>query len=770
MKDDVGNEVDLSQFASCELDIDAFSYILEQNIKGDILCLQDKLHLFMDTVETDRPGYMSKVTLKKFLLNGPIDVDDDVVEIVDSVFDLSHLIIGSDVNYIKRSDVDVLLDFPAYFNEHIWESYKYFNSDREVNYSTHKAERQIIYNEFTLIADKLRSIYNRNRGRVDTINSEEFIVNFFRKEPVTLDKIRNLMFLKRIFLGGDIWEINSKEFESALDMIPNLAQVAFDIIKTENFDFSNKQKKIIEIYLRDVEILRSNLFYPADSTERVFTVDNLIQAVVTMVPPEDLPFELHKYVKEIRKIKEVALGSDDEFFSAKELRIAMDHAVNVLEESEFFYKAYEYPAYQALLESKQPISIDVSKFPVEPNSVEQRYLHNFARITQNYKFIKGSFTSPTFDFQFHRNANGIFEIGVLEYAVKVVMDFYGQKNANARGGFDMTLDQTVTMMDDIKIFLKDQGIITVGRVGGGEVANTADNLVLMSTLFQYQSDGCDEEVSCMEVPELTEFLIGLLTALEVKDFFTDTMLSYCGEDLDEFDRIDPTCFRENFINVIETIIPEDGKALADYMPLFYNYLQELIADRPQGSSIIESEDYMKFITETESFTRTCTHYDDDKTEEIPLKANDAFAVFAGILNIESTMLKFDLNQNNMLDGRVGKGEINEVMKAYYEVYEGAMIALVAPDGGFMKKLAKPIFQYLIKKGTVPDQKSPRSLFKFFKFLLKRNKAADAKRVTIATILKTLGEQSENAIKYPFKCDECLRDPNYECIPEDGAWE
>ena len=37
--------VNLSQFGTCELDIDAFSYILEQNIKGDVLCLQEKLHL-----------------------------------------------------------------------------------------------------------------------------------------------------------------------------------------------------------------------------------------------------------------------------------------------------------------------------------------------------------------------------------------------------------------------------------------------------------------------------------------------------------------------------------------------------------------------------------------------------------------------------------------------------------------------------------------------------------------------------------------------------
>jgi hypothetical protein len=772
MNDNPDSSVDLSQFASCELDIEAFSHILEQNIKGDILCLQDKLHMFMDTVETDRPGYISKNVLKDFLVNGPIDVEDDVVDIVDSVFDLSFIIIGTEKNYIKRNDVDVLLDFLVYFNEHIWKSHKYFNSKRDVNYSTHIKERRIIYNEFSLIASKLKSIYKDNRNKVDVIDSEQFIVNFFKKEPETLDKIRNLMFLKRIFLGGDVWKLTNVEFKNILDVMADLSQVAFDVVKTENFDFINKQRKIIEVYLRDVEIIKSNLFFGNTSHENVFTVDNIIQAITALVPSEDLAIDIAKYPNELKKLKEVFLGSDDNFFSARELLLAVDHGVNILEEAEFFYKAYDFPLFKDVLNSKELIkmSFDFSIYPVR-NAREEQFLIHFADIAQKYKFIKGSNSSSTFDFNFHRNVDGILEIGVLEYAVNIVMEHYGQRNPNARGGVDMTLDQTVTLMDDFKVFLRDEGIVTVGRVGGGEVANTADNLVLMSTLFQYQSNGCDEETSCMEVPELTEFLVGLFTALEVKDFFTDTMLELCSEELDEFDRIAPICFRRNFIKVLETKITGDSKSIAEYMPLFHNYLYELLEDLPEGDEITESTGYMKFIKETEAFTRTCTHYDEDKTEEIPLKGNDAFGVFAGLLNIESTMLKFDLNQNGQLDGKVRKGQTNEVTKAYYEVYKGAMKALVAPDGGWKKMLAKPIFLYLIKKGIVPDESSPKSMWKFFKFYIRKKKQpANAKRMTIATILRTLGEQSENSIKFPFKCDECLRDPNKACEPEDGPWE
>ena len=95
-KDLGGTNADYEQFATCEMDTEAFSYILEKNIRGDILCLKENLHLFMDTVESDNPGTISKKTLKEFVLEGPIDVDPDTVDIIDSVFEISHILLGTE--------------------------------------------------------------------------------------------------------------------------------------------------------------------------------------------------------------------------------------------------------------------------------------------------------------------------------------------------------------------------------------------------------------------------------------------------------------------------------------------------------------------------------------------------------------------------------------------------------------------------------------------------------------------------------------------------
>ncbi len=766
-KDLGGTDADYEQFATCEMDTEAFSYILEKNIRGDILCLKENLHLFMDTVESDNPGTISKKTLKEFVLEGPIDVDPDTVDIIDSVFEISHILLGTEREYINKVDVDVLLDFLVFFNEHIWKSYKFFISEDQVNYSRHLRERQIIFNEFSLIAKEVQRIYRGDRESLDRINTENFIFNFFKNEPGTLQEIRSAMFLKRVFLGGQIWDLTHLEFKNALTILPHLAQVAFDLAKVEKYEFKDEQETLIKVFLKDIETVRKSLYFDGNSHEAVFTVYNFID-LITTVAPDFLPIDISQYPAELMKLKEIFLGNGQEIFSARELIDALDHVDNILNEANLFYRVFDF--YRDLLASRDPISYDFSDFPVT-NSQEQIYLENFARIVRDYKYIKGDETSPFYTFEYYRNANSYFMTGAVEYAIKLAMAHYGSRNPNARGGYHMTLDETVTMIDDFKYFLRDEGIINIGRVGGGEVEGVADNLVLMSTLFQFQSDGCETETVCMETPETTEFVMSMLTAIEVKDFFTDTLMNFCAHELDQYNRIAPECFRRNFIKVLEEPIPGDGRTLADYMPLLYSYLQDLIKDLDPSDEITDSKLFMKFITETEAFTRSCMFYDEAKTEEVFLKGNDAFAVFAGLLNVESTLLRFDLDQNNNIDA-TNSNRKNEVLNAYYSVYQGAVTALVSDivKSDFIARyMAKPIFQYLVKYGDVPNVDRFSSIWKFVRFIFKRNKKADITRTTVASILKVIGDQSENSAAHPYKCEECWRDPTVQCEPEGDRW-
>lgn len=759
-------EIKLNELALCDLDTEAFKSILERNIQSDIACLKDSLNVFISAVKTDRPGYISKKILKEFLVTGPLDIEGDVIDIVDSIFDLAYIIIGGERNYIKKEDAQTLIDFVSHFNKHIWKSYKYFTSEDEVNFSRHLKEREIVFSDLKAIAIKLDSILNKNRSEVQRIDLERFIVSFMSSSPDLLNKVKSFIFLKRTFLGGENWTLTNLEMENLIKIIPGIAKAGYDVVKMEFFEFKTQNHSLVKIFLNDLDIVRNSLFYGPDSKEVNFNIFDVLYALDSL-DIDLVDGGLTQYAREIIKVKEVLLGRGGEHFAGDDIHGLVDHLDEVLSKSNLFYNVYAF--YAEELNSTEPITHDFSEFEVH-NSKEEEYLQDFAKIVNNYKFLKGSYTLPYFTHKYYRNPNAYIEIAGLEYLIKLVMSKYGSVDDKARGGAHMTLDQTVGLVEDFKWILKDIGIITIGKKGGGEVAGVADNFVLMSTLFQFQSDGCSGDKICMEVPEATEFLTGLITALDVKDFFIDQMLELCKDDLDSFDRIAPTCFRNNFIKVIETPIKGDGRRIADYMPLFYEYLQGLVKGLDSDTPIIESKKYKKFILETESFTRTCMYYDKKKTDEVYLKATDAFAVFAGLLNVESTILRFDADKNNVVDSRNSFGK-NEVLRAYNDVYKGAVKALVVDQAGALfGRFSRPIFQYLVKYGKVPDTSKFKSIWQFLRFLLKSNKNADLNRVNVASILKTLSEQSENGKLHPFKCEECLRDPTVQCEPEGKPWQ
>lgn len=761
MQDEKSKSVTLRQLATCKIDTEAFSKIMEKNIKGAILCLQKQMYTFIDFVETDRPGYISEKVLIDFLKDGPSDIDDaeSVIPIVRSLFDLTKVILGGERGYISRADFDRLINFIISFNQNIFPLYRIFITEREITFGEYQDNRNTVQKYLTNISIELRNLLNMNRTNLDRMDTYAFLDRFFSEDPETSEEVKSLMFLKRVFLGGQVFDLTYLEMELALAKLPELGQVAYDFVKITQFSFVSDAQKMIDVYREDMNVLRSNLFYSDDSYESLFTIYDVLDAMdeLDVEIPE---IDITKYPDEIRTLKRALLGSDSELVSSVEVSTLLGHLTNILEEGRTFYRIYD--MYREELNSVDPITTDFSGYPAPPNTPEVDHLRHFSDIANNYRFFKGTFTVPFFSFDHYRNPGGFFEIAIVEYAMKLIFKEYGKPNSEARGGYHMTLADTNVLMDDIKVILKDLGIITIGRKGGGEVANTADNLVLMSTLFQYQSNGCDDDV-CMEIPEITEFLVGLITALSVKDFFIEEMEAMCANETDEFGRIYVDCFRKNFVKVLNVKIPNDGRSLAEYLPLMSSYISELTGTTDPNVDPTESEDYMKFITETESFTRTCNFFDDGTP--VPMKSNDAFAVFAGLLNVESTLMRFDANQNNKLDGF---GRRNEVLTAYYEVYEGAIKGLIG--GGIIGRLSKQIFQYLIKYGKVPDESNFRSIWDFIKFLLKFNKGADATRTTIATILKTLGEQSENSQKFPFKCDECLKDPNVECLPEDDTWD
>lgn len=754
--------VDITNLISCELDAKAFENIATQNIESDIICLQSQIHSFLELVETDRPGFVNQRVLKDFLLTGPIEIDaEELLPMIDAVFDLSYLVFDMRKGEISRAQFDSLISFLSEVNKNLFPLFSILKEsdpeESELSYADYLYQRRQLLKYSRKILDSFKTLFEKS-SEAKYIVIEPFLSNLVTEE--VMRKIQSVLFAKPLILGGLKDRLSVSELEGIIFKAHDMVALYYDISHLSRFGFLDDFEKMLSVLESSIYSLKQVLDVTLSSDDHVglFSFDDIINALEIF----DVGIggiDLSKYKTELMMVKRVLLKTQGEFFTPTDMRSIMNILYSQLDKGEFFHRIFSHYKNQIL--TRAPLSLNLSGFPVM-SAQEQVYKDQFARIIHEYRFFKGDRKTAFFGFDYDRNEVGIFEIALLEFAISELMQDFGQRDDRARGGYHMTLDQTYQMVRELRHFLADHGIIYVGRKGGGEMTKTSENIVLMSTLFQFQSNGCDKNSVCMEVVEFTEFLQGVLISLNLKSTFTDALRQRCADSLDPYGRVLHSCFEREFFNVInDDNIDGKGFSMKEYFPLVTSYMKELIGNSGSESS----NEFKNFLFQTESFTRACTHFSNGDT--VPLSDADAFSVFAGLLNIESTMIRFDLNQNGQLDAP--RRGFNEVMHAYDSLYKNAIEGLVAPNGGFMRRLSLSIFKYLIMYGKVPDQSQFKSIWQYIRFIMKFNKRAPASRTTIATILKTLGQQSDSAKEHPFKCDECLMNPEIECIPEGDEW-
>src|SRR5690606_34546044 len=157
-----------------------------------------------------------------------------------------------------------------------------------------------------------------------------------------------------------------------------------------------------------------------------------------------------------------------------------------------------------------------------------------------------------------------------------------------------------------------------------------------------------------------------------------------------------------------------------------------------------------FLDKLSNAARSCNYYDEGKQEEIPYSKSDIMTVLVAMTHVETTILRWDINNNNFMDA----SEVNSA----YEIYSPALDGFLEDQSAIIKKFKKQIFQFLVKYEEIPDPKDFKSSWKFIDFLLKFDKKSPASRKTIASILVAIGDQNAKQSTEPkFDC-QIMRDP------------
>lgn len=739
--------------ANCELDMTEFASILDRPITGALDCLEKNLNIFMDVSELSKGEKLSKEALVSYLKRNQPNIDPRTFIVLESIFALSRLISGEEPDFISRKNVELTLNLVRNFNLSAHRHYNNtFGSSAPANLAVHNSHRVRVEAAAQEIQEALSKIYVPDRkGEIHVVQVMDILKGFVKDEDGALAKIEGILFVKKIILGGDSKTINHLELGYLFSELPRVLRLALDVTRYKHLKL--EQRELMSFLREDTIALEKLLFHPSRGDrqfEGLFDVDVAIDGLDRFI--KDDTKKISKYrvlVKEAIRIFTDTRQSESgpQWMTGKNLEKLISHAYTVTNRSLKFHQFYNSPNIKPLLDSPASVMLDPKHFDGEFPQDRVEFAE-FARIVNSYRYMKGSSEMATYSVDHHRNAAGVAEISMFEYMIKTFFGYYGSS-------LSMSDKQLISILKKFENELIEMEIMLPRRT-----RNTAETIALLGSLFQSQSD--DNKV--LDVDEATEFAVSLVSAIDAKKklfaFYED---KNCERD--EFDRMDPKCFKENFIASICT----------SYRSKFPRLFEYLGANPKLGcEQNFNSAHNMAYLNASAQAARTCHVYPDDNSE-IMYSQGDIMSMLLAMMHIETTISRWDKNLNNTMDS-------DEVVDAY-AIYKPAIngmlpkLPAVLDTPKIRETLAKQVYLYLVKFEEVPKTKSGQDIWQLVKFLLSfDSKKAPAHRKTIASILRIVSEEGKKKalLEYeanpndpnvgkPFDCN-WLRDPSN--IPRD----
>jgi hypothetical protein len=544
--------------------------------------------------------------------------------------------------------------------------------------------------------------------------------------------MKKLAYVKKAVLGGPSQFITQKELRTLVEKIPTLASVLYNLVRLDNIIFQNETNRF-QMYSLTLSQFESLLNSDGLGSEVIISNEDLYETLKLFKKEIGLK-DPEKYYEAIEIGKEIIMGERGDV-TAKGLYSLIGQLSSIVQQGLVF--SYNYELYGAELAKPDSVDPKVLKNPYLYSEDFVRYHHfeEFVKVARGFRFFKGDESAPYFGNEYRRNAKGMFEAGFYYYLLDIAFRYFEKKypcndtryftgNSLCRKGEDYNGTLSTGQVEKI-IFDLHNVLIDIDLVTPTLEAGTAGNVYLMTDLFQLQSN----DDTWIGADEATEFVIQVLTATEMKKNIMSSMRENCQPifaDIDNDQKVDEMfdvlCFRKNFFKVLKTKFKTpDGKnefTYGDYLPRLMKY-HDTVVKQAGGAASMQ---YM--VAKLETFARTCP---DNK---IPMSAGDIVSVFGGLFSIESTMIRFDKNKNNLMDA-------HEV-EASWKHFKLAVENILRTTNPNHVDKALRVFQYLIKYKKIPTAKEM-----FWFITTDKHKWTSANRTTIATILATIKSQAGN---------------------------
>lgn len=786
--------------AGCEINEDNLDHFFSREVPEDIDCLKANLELFVRVVKPDNSsstGLLSQVTLERYIK----EKEPKLIKILKYTplfFSLSHLIFGDKLGYLTGSNIAPLTNAAIAINRELAAIYPILNElPKDELYRIHKSKSEMLIQTATRISLVLEGLFKKasvNEKPLSLVEAIDIFATDTNKD--TLDKIKSLTFLKRIFAGGDYITLTQAELRKFVGIIPQLTKLAFDLFRFDTIVFERENFRYK--YFREVvDTLEESLHFKDRPSATLFKIADVEGALLKF--ESDLGTKgLKDYFGIIPEVKSVFGGSTGDSFLRSDIDKFLFHTRELITFGEAFVDIYfaknDKVSNQLILESHDQV---VSSL-ILPNPKYSKQFKDFVRIARNYRFFRGDNPIPFYGDYYKRNLDGMIEAILLEYLYGVYAQYYEEKfpcddkmfirlrpfadpNKCVKNKEGQCIEDLRCKNGEDKEKTLSQGQVEYIIVKLSTVFDkldlitkqleysSAETTMLMNDLFQYQSNSN----SLIDKFEIAEFGGQIISAIHMKGNIIKSIKEYCAGNISQHPSGHPIyqadCFRQNFLKVLYERFERKGKnpgdlkipfQYAEYVPRLIDYLDD--ADTP----------LVTFVHKMEEFTRTCYGFftTPDEPNGSPkddfLFEGDLVGVYGGLFNIESTLTRFDKDPvDNFLKGP-------EVDIAY-EHFKGAVQGLLSDvledlppkyhwilDAIGPNLIAKKAFYYMLKYKELPGTEPLSKAVKFVEFMLDNNykDGIAVDRITMAAVLSGIKTSSKNKPSNELRSYICHKKP------------
>lgn len=676
--------IDIENMESvCPVDTDALKQILDRDVTKEINCLEGNLNKFAKFVRRQNQEIIKQEELQTFILRFMNIEPQLITDFLGLIFEVNSLILRDQPDSLHVNNIKPFMNLVRAINQHGHQLKKLLLKIKENGYWNHRDDLLSNLNELSIKISDIIKARPDNGQYLD-------IIGFLQRIKVTagipddrfnIDLIKSMLFLKRLFLGGDRNVIGAIEIEQLIAKAPTIVKSWFDFteVKRVHFELDWNFYKYLLTNIHDLE----NMLMEGHKTEVIVDNEELLDLLQRFLPD----YNWKNVGDSLKLFKKDIIGGDSNYYTLEDTQVILQMAAGALESLFFFTYAWDY--HEDELERDKIIESltfpDSPELDIIPTPKLIELWEDFMFVTKQYRTFPEENSLILFSHQYRRTRWGYILQAILRYGGnKLFQTYRTHRTADGRWSIDKENIR--------KVIIGYKGALEEFDMWPDDLDRLVRELMLGSDLFQHLSNGDN----LLQMDEIVSYLPTIIGANTIGREIFEELRKYCQTD--DLFNFEVTCYRENFFPTLFFDMKKDA-----YFPNFYHYFKNADWSVTQ-----------KFLEDAEKMARI------NPDPKVPVTKTDLSRMLTSMSNGEGLFLRYDKNNDHIIDRK----ELDETFEVLKNIL--AEEANLKPTS----KLLKSVFLYVIKKKQHP---SAVQLILFHVFGNKKNIYCD--RNTVAAVLK-----------------------------------